>query len=445
MMMHLPILYLLFCGTLATFDVTWTPLLGDSSIYEWTSIHLDPSDTPGKRAHHSMRLDDLGNVWMYGGAEYRGGDSEYVYDDLWILLPNLTWWYVMGESGLRYRHSWYYDTVRHICPGGLRSYASWIPDGSTFFIFGGFSAYPSREFNRKGMWNFTLDSKRWMVLDTIDTTDRPNPRFGSITWTRDGRMYLFGGKSIEGYHLDIWFYTSEDGWRKEWSREVNSKGNYTHHREFSIHSYPSARIYTTSWLDRDGNMWIYGGMDALHGILSDMWMYGWNGTWMWIDGYSGYGHGHVRPSYGVASQLCVGNTPGDREGSASWIGPNNTLWLFGGGSASKISGIKRTHSDLWAFDTASLRWAYVSGNKSINVLGNYGSNPYPGSRKFMAYWNPDNQTFYLHGGRASFDVDSNTFECKIECDATIQDGVLSDLWRADIVGTFDDCEGKKVE
>ena len=60
------LVFLFISGTLATIDVTWTTLLGNSTLDAGESVHLDPSDNPGGRYLHTMKADNLGNAWLYG-------------------------------------------------------------------------------------------------------------------------------------------------------------------------------------------------------------------------------------------------------------------------------------------------------------------------------------------------------------------------------------------
>ena len=90
--------------------------------------------------------------------------------------------------------------------------------------------------------------------------------------------------------------------------------------------------------------------------------------WTWVSGnYSLNNLGN----YGKKGVAAAINVPGARHQSADWIDSNGNLWLFGGYGNDNETGPGRLN-DLWKFNIKSGLWTWVSGNYSINNLGNYG-------------------------------------------------------------------------
>jgi VCBS repeat-containing protein len=71
--------------------------------------------------------------------------------------------------------------------------------------------------------------------------------------------------------------------------------------------------------------------------------------------------------YGTKGVAAVGNTPGARQGAASWFTPDGILWLFGGFNGTAY------FNDLWSYNLASGMWTWVSGSNTTGAFGVYGT------------------------------------------------------------------------
>jgi len=178
---------------------------------------------------------------------------------------------------------------------------------------------------------------------------------------------------------------------------------------------PGARDTSTSWIDSNGNLWLFGGWGydsaGNEGDLNDLWKF--DGTnWTWISGSDTKYHEGVYGTKGIVSQS---NVPGTRYASISWIDTNDNFWLFGG------YGYWGFYGDLWKFDGAN--WTWVSGYNSGNQPGVYGTkgeastSNLPGGRSYAVSWIDSNGYFWLFGGWG-YDSVGNL-------------GVLNDLWKFD--------------
>ena len=126
---------------------------------------------------------------------------------------------------------------------------------------------------------------------------------------------------------------------------------------------PGGRRNPVSWIDKSGNLWLFGGAgydSAGHlGDLNDLWKF--DGTnWTWLSGSSTVNRTGV---YGVLGQAAGGNIPGARVYAVSWIDVSGNKWLFGGvgyDSAGNVGDL----DDLWKFDGTN--WTWLSGSSTVN-------------------------------------------------------------------------------
>ncbi len=165
--------------------------------------------------------------------------------------------------------------------------------------------------------------------------------------------------------------------------------------------------------------------------MNDLWHYNVStDEWRWISGGNIVDQVAV---YGMSGSGAGSNTPGAREAAIPWRDLDDNLWLFGGlGYASTASAGKNTNfnlylilvgriNDLWQFKPSTREWTWVSGNDTIDAVGNYGvknvSSPlnYPGARFGATSWTDSSGDLWLFGGYG--------------LGSTSTQGYLNDLWR----------------
>ena len=211
-------------------------------------------------------------------------------------------------------------------------------------------------------------------------------------------------------------------WAWEFGSATHSQpGVYGNRGSADPSSVPGARSRSVSWMDGDGDLWLFGGVgyDAagvMNSRLNDLWRFD-GVAWTWISGSPNGGQTGV---YGTQGSPAATNVPGARFGSVSWIGAGGNLWLFGGDGYDGDGGLGRLN-DLWRFDGTN--WTWVSGSRSRNHAGVYGTqgNPesgnVPGARKNAVSWVDGSGDLWLFGG-SGYDGDGTQ-------------GHLNDLWRFD--------------
>jgi N-acetylneuraminic acid mutarotase len=151
------------------------------------------------------------------------------------------------------------------------------------------------------------------------------------------------------------------------------------------------------------------------------------GKWSWMDGSSTAG-GSMKAIPSVLSQLdtpSATNTPGGRDGFATWTDQSGNLWLFGGGGFD-ANGNSGYLNDLWEFTPSTMEWAWVGGSSTVpaanqgrsgiySTVGTPSGEAIPGGRQATASWTDSSGNLWLFGGEG---FDSNGLN-----------GDLNDLWK----------------
>jgi N-acetylneuraminic acid mutarotase len=173
---------------------------------------------------------------------------------------------------------------------------------------------------------------------------------------------------------------------------------------------PGSRQYAVSWIDGQGNLWLFGGEGydsaGVLGYLNDLWEFNpKTKQWTWMSGSSTV-PGDYQGQPGVYRTVLTpdtGNIPGGRFSSTSWTDAKGNLWLFGG-VGFDASGDQGTLNDLWEFNTSTNEWAWMGGSTSRYPSGIYGTmgtaaaGNAPGSRDGAASWTDSAGNFWLFGG-----------------------------------------------
>ncbi len=303
-----------FCNTLWRYNISsnqWTWMKGDTAncepVYGIKGIS-SVFNTPGYRLETSCSwVDNVGNLWLFGGDGKASGFSSGYLNDLWKYntITN-EWTWISGDSIPNIPSVYGTLGVASInnTPGGRYVYASWKDNLDNFWLFGG--AYFTFE-NKNDLWKF-------------------NPLTNEWTW--------MNGSSL-----------------------VNQTGSYGIKGIESSSNFPGARYETRSrWTDACGDFWLYGGHGG--GFFNDLWKYNVsNGKWTWVSGDTL--NWYSPPIYGTMGVASYTNKPGGRQG-ANAFRRGNELWLFGGFTSDPSAWIPLENT-LWKFTPDSV----CSGGLSI--------------------------------------------------------------------------------
>lgn len=362
------------------------------------------ANIPGGRDSGSTWADSSGNLWLFGGEGVDANGNYGQLNDLWKFNPSTQQWTWIAGS----------NTVPASCAGSTT-----IPCG------------------QPGVYG---------TLGSADANNIPGGRNSASFWTdSSGNFWLFGGYGFDanqksGELSDLWqFNASTRQWT--WIGGKNAVGPFGGQAgvygilgSSALANAPGGRDSATTWIDKSGQLWMYGGEgfdgQGNFGHLDDLWDFNpATGQWTWISGNS------TAPSvcladasntnlcgwpavYGSIGVPAIGIGPGSRVGAVGWTDKDGNLWLFGGfGNVfwgnSAFSPIDQY--DLWKFNTSTKQWAWMSGN-STNICingfpqqlcgqyGDYGTQGTPSianiapSRDKASAWSDSNGNLWLFGG-----------------------------------------------
>jgi len=330
-------------------------------------------------------------------------------------------------------------------PGARESTISWLDSSGRLWLFGG-NGYDSVGYRGRlnDLWNYDPTTAKWTWVSGSHTIDQagiygikgvadlsniPGARSGAVSWIdAQGALWLFGGLGYSeagGYgHLnDLWEF---DPTTLEWTwisggNSAGQAGIYGTQGAADPSNIPGARTGAVSWIDAQGQLWLFGGYGydsvGTKGWLNDLWKYDPTTLeWTWM---SGSVTGGQAGTYGTKGTADPANVPGGRYTAISWLDSNGSLWLFGGEGLDSDSSWGNLN-DLWEYDPATLEWTWISGASSIGGLGTYGtqdtpaSTNVPGSRTGAVSWIDTKGQLWLFGGYGDDSASANRW--------------LNDLW-----------------
>jgi Galactose oxidase, central domain len=183
---------------------------------------------------------------------------------------------------------------------------------------------------------------------------------------------------------------------------------------------PGGRSSAVSWIDGDGNLWLFGGAGfdsaGYSGDLNDLWEFNLSTSqWAWKGGSStitpGFGG---RPGvYGTLGIPAEANVPGGREGAIGWSDSSGNFWLFGGqgyDSGNSDPNNAGYLNDIWEFSPTTIEWTWMGGSSTLpcndvcgrpgvyGTLGNPSAANIPGGREKAASWTDRSGNLWLFGG-----------------------------------------------
>jgi N-acetylneuraminic acid mutarotase len=336
---------------------------------------------PGGRLGAASWTDASGNFWLFGGTGFASTGVEGYLNDLWKFSPSANTWTWMGGTS---------------------------------------TGFPQPYLGPPGVYG---------TLGTAASGNVPGGRQYAATWTdRNGHFWLFGGDGYDGSGNsgmlnDLWEFDPSTGlWT--WVTGSNTGGNnlsitavYGTLGASAPGNTPGGRFSAASWIDGNGNLWLFGGtgLDANGntGFLNDLWEFNPSTSqWVWIGGSSTVpvnsgGSGGQTGVYGTRGVAVAGNIPGGRQGASAWTDSSGNLWLFGGDGIDS-QGNPGLLNDLFEFAPSTGQWTWACGSNQVGDaglalepcgdLGSSATGYVPGSRMFSTSWTGSNGELWLFGG-----------------------------------------------
>ncbi|MGB7986584.1 MAG: chitobiase/beta-hexosaminidase C-terminal domain-containing protein [Terracidiphilus sp.] len=350
----------------------WTWVAGSSTPALYTDIpgvygtlgSPAPGNTPGGRSQAITWTDKNGNLWLLGG---NFGSSSVAMNDFWEFIPSQNEWAWMGGTQFSY------------------------PNGS----------------EQPGIYGTLLSP---------DPLNIPGGRVNGASWTdKNGNLWLFGGWGYDanghnGGLNDLWKFDPLLGAHGEWtwmggsstfqSSGMGQPGVYGSLGKTTAGSIPGGRGGATTWTDKNGNFWLFGGSgyDASSnlGFLNDLWEFIPSANqWIWMGGSSTVGQPTLWNKVGDSS---AGNSLGGRMSSAGWIDNKGNFWLYGGQDSNN------TRDDLWELNSSTGDWNWIGGDNTpiadpvFGTLGTPAAGNTPGSISSASSWTDQSGNFWLFGG-----------------------------------------------
>ena len=309
----------------------------------------DAGNIPGGRADAVSWTDNSGNFWLFGGMGTDAIGSMGVLNDLWEFNSETIQWTWMGGS----------STVGSNC--ALVSYCG-----------------------QSGIYG---------TLYTFAAGNLPGGRSNAVKWTdSNGNLWLFGGYGYDangdlGELNDLWKFNPAI---RQWAWMGGSTTMHSKYRGMpgvygvlgtpAPGNAPGGRTSAMSWVDSNGNFWLFGGVgfDSSGGFgdLNDLWKFDPpTNRWAWMGGSSTIGTicDHFNDCgypgvYGALGTPASGNIPGSRLLAVTWVDSSGRVWLFGG-TGFDAGGAWGPLNDLWAFFPSTSQWAWMGGSSTIRSNG----------------------------------------------------------------------------
>ena len=256
-------------------------------------VYTGANAYPGARWGATARIDQSGNLWLFGGYGYDvSSATPGLLNDLWVFSGG-TWTFVSGSTTANAPGVYGTITVAAASnvPGARQSSSSWLDASGNFWVFGGFDLNGTGQPDAlNDLWEYNVTTQQW-------------------TW-------------------------------QSGSNSVNQPAVYGTQGVAAATNAPGAAWSSAAWSDLSGNFWLFGGQgfdSTGDGSLSDMWEYK-AGQWIWVKGPGSVSQAGI---YGIQDDPIVWpevtNNPGGRWAPGFWTvdngstyGPYREFWIFGG-------------------------------------------------------------------------------------------------------------------
>jgi len=248
-----------------------------------------PSNVPGSRMKSAYWTDSLGNLWLFGGSGYGSNGSYYgCLNDLWK-WDGSNWTWVAGSNAVGQAGSYGTKGIPAAtnAPGGRCVTASFFDKMGNFWLFGGegYGASGSSGYGQlNDLWKWNGTHWTWVsgsnginasvnygVKGVTNASNDPGARSGAMPWVdSSGNFWLFGGSNSSGYLNDLWKWNGTHWVWMSGSNSPNNVGVFGTKGVGSPDNTPGARVGGISWVDFNGNFWLFGG-NGTTAYLNDLW------------------------------------------------------------------------------------------------------------------------------------------------------------------------------
>jgi gliding motility-associated-like protein len=439
------LLALLLCVQVAMAQYQWTWMGGDQSanadgVYG-TQGTANAANLPGSRLGAATWIDGDGNFWLFGGRGH-GEATVGPLNDLWKYNPrNQQWTWMGGTKVANTSGSYGFKGIPLPTnfPGARENAVSWTDKSGNFWMYGGkgVAASAGEIGLLNDLWRYSPLLNQWTWMSGSNQVNQtgeygrreraslfnsPGGRMMATAWIgADGNLWMFGGNGYSSDNEvselnDVWMYSPGTNlWT--WMKGENSKNadaRYGDRGEFENRNTPGGRHGATGWVDKQGNFWMFGGVDE-DGYFSDLWEYhSDNNQWAWMNGTR---EPNVPPNQDAPE--ASDHNPGARALALGWTDAQGDLWLFGGSGFGGDQGTSALNS-VWVYSLQDDEWKHVKGDVSNRPAAVYGEKGTPadantpGGTSNAAGWK-SGDTFWMFGGESGGSYLNQTWRITISC------------------------------
>jgi N-acetylneuraminic acid mutarotase len=356
----------------STSTLGWTHVSGTLTPNQAVS-HLgagvaDPSNNPGGRSGAVTWADAAGNLWLFGGEYTLSNGQGYYLNDLWKFTPSTGLWTWYSGDYVQFPLGVYgipRSTASVNTPGGRSGGASWTDAAGNLWLFGGEgvgATLSTGELN--DLWEYSPSLNQWswvggsssvspLAVYGTQGTASSSTTPGGLAYEASAadsthRLFAFGGigetASAYGQALNaLWQYdpsTSQWTWI-DGSTTSSAAGVFGAKGVAAAANIPTGRMYTYTWADPTGNLWVFAGNIANGNYGNDLWKFdSVKAQWAWMNG------SQLSSASSNLGQLGVpdpANVPGGRCCGVTWVDKSGALWFFGGATNTSFL------SELWRY------------------------------------------------------------------------------------------------
>ena len=257
----------------------------------------------------------------------------------------------------------------------------------------------------RGHLNSGNNSNEYTSGGTLSPGNRPSSREHCGSGIYNGKIYIFGGEGNDS-GSDVWFYDIKS---KSWALESNRgpNENYNNLKVESTTAHPGNRSRMASAMDKNGNLWMFGGETkdlGYHTGWNDLWKYNTiTKNWTWLGGSTSH---TSQGSYRVSN---TPDWPRSRYRARGWFDKDGNYWIFGG-LFFDGSNAPYPLNDMWKYNVTSGQWTCETGDCNQLHMPNQQSGVYPSSvgqtsvnykpraRADYGYWLDREGNFWLYAG-----------------------------------------------
>lgn len=276
----------------------WTWVKGpntsnDPGTYGIQGIPSAANVPPARSECSASWVDSTGNFWLFGG--WSPGQS---FNDLWKYDPiSNEWTWMKGSSSQGAPNVYGTKGVSNSTntPGARNAYTKWNDGHNNLYLFAGDAFALGELYN--DVWKYSIATNEWVWISgtnqpnstgnvsaqcSPDTNSYPSGRRESRACWVDSCMnfWFYGGSSqssFQGSHNDLWKF---DPVTLEWtwvsgSQSILQTGNFGTQGVSSPANQPPSRSGNNAWVDKTGNLWLFGGTD-------EDWPSAWNDMWRFV-------------------------------------------------------------------------------------------------------------------------------------------------------------------